>query len=181
MTAAPSSGLSATAHGRDAPTQPTQDMEHGDATTSNGGSTSDGHDSKGRHYAIGAGFLANTQAGNFGSAISRHFNNILPPHKRYFNNRISRRTLLIIIGVICICLLALIIGLAAGLSHHPEYVSYIPKKLLANCIWQRHCPTSTGWITSHQGRLDLLQSGPWRLWRNARRWRCCCSSLSLDL
>ncbi|KNG52024.1 riboflavin aldehyde-forming enzyme protein [Stemphylium lycopersici] len=95
-------------------------MEHGDATTSNGGSTSDGHDSKGRHYAIGAGFLANTQAGNFGSAISRHFNNILPPHKRYFNNRISRRTLLIIIGVTCICLLALIIGLAAGLSHHPD-------------------------------------------------------------
>ncbi|KAJ5057756.1 RlpA-like double-psi beta-barrel-protein domain-containing protein-containing protein [Bipolaris maydis] len=54
--------------------------------------------------------------GALSSTISRHLDNLLPPHKRYFNNRISRRTLLIIIGASFILLLALIVGLAVGLS-----------------------------------------------------------------
>lgn len=61
-----------------------------------------------RHHAVGGGAI--------GSAISRYLDRFLPPEKRYFNNKINRRTLLIIIGVAFLCLLALIIGLAAGLS-----------------------------------------------------------------
>jgi hypothetical protein len=124
VTAASSSGLGATAHSPHAPpTQPTQEMEDWEAAPSNGGSTPDGQESKGKQHVIGGGFLASIKVGTIGSTVSRHFNNILPPHKRYFNNRVSRRSLLIMIGVILISLLALIIGLAAGLSRYPEYVS----------------------------------------------------------
>jgi hypothetical protein len=47
-------------------------------------------------------------------ALSDRFDRVLPPHKRYFGR--SRRTLLIVILVAFLCLLALIIGLAVGLS-----------------------------------------------------------------
>ncbi|KAF2847093.1 hypothetical protein T440DRAFT_457325 [Plenodomus tracheiphilus IPT5] len=58
------------------------------------------------------GFGAKTGASRW--ALVNHFDRILPPHKRYFGR--SRRTLLIAIGVIFLCLLALIIGLAVGLK-----------------------------------------------------------------
>lgn len=53
-------------------------------------------------------------------AIADRFNRILPPYKRYFGR--SRRTLLVLIGVILLCLLALIIGLAVGLKGGSKYV-----------------------------------------------------------
>jgi phosphotransferase system glucose/maltose/N-acetylglucosamine-specific IIC component len=56
-----------------------------------------------------------------GWAISRRFDRVLPPHKRYFGR--SRRVLLIAIGVIFLLLLALIIGLAVGLSKKSKYIS----------------------------------------------------------
>ncbi|KAI9755049.1 MAG: hypothetical protein M4579_004453 [Chaenotheca gracillima] len=46
--------------------------------------------------------------------MSAYFDRILPAHRRYWGR--SRRTFLIIIGLITFVLLALIIGLAAGLS-----------------------------------------------------------------
>lgn len=52
--------------------------------------------------------------GASGWALSDRFDRMLPPHRRYFGR--SRRTLLIIILVAFLCLLALIIGLAVGLS-----------------------------------------------------------------
>ena len=48
-------------------------------------------------------------------AISDRLDRILPPHKRYFGR--SRRTLFIAILALFLCILALIIGLAVGLSH----------------------------------------------------------------
>lgn len=69
-----------------------------------------------RQDAVRGQVFAGTTGGGLGSAISRRLDNFLPPQKRYFNDRISRRTLLIIIGIAFLCLLALIIGLAAGLS-----------------------------------------------------------------
>lgn len=54
-----------------------------------------------------------------GWAISDRFDRVLPPHKRYFGR--SRRVLLIAIGVIFLLLLALIIGLAVGLSNKSKY------------------------------------------------------------
>jgi len=47
-------------------------------------------------------------------AIVDHFNRLIPPHKRYLGH--SRRTLFIVVGVLFLCLLALIIGLAVGLK-----------------------------------------------------------------
>ncbi|KAF2824500.1 hypothetical protein CC86DRAFT_408578 [Ophiobolus disseminans] len=64
--------------------------------------------SKRRRNHLGAG------AGATRWALSDRFDRMLPPHKRYFGR--SRRTLLIIVLVVFLCLLALIIGLAAGLS-----------------------------------------------------------------
>lgn len=61
---------------------------------------------KRRRLALGAGT---------GWAISDRIDRILPPHKRYLGR--SRRALLIVIGVAVLCLLALIIGLAVGLSN----------------------------------------------------------------
>jgi len=47
-------------------------------------------------------------------ALSDRLNRFLPPHKRYFGR--SRRTFLLAILALFLCLLALIIGLAVGLS-----------------------------------------------------------------
>lgn len=50
-----------------------------------------------------------------GWSLSDRFDRIIPPHKQYLGR--SRRTLLIVIGIAMLCLLALIIGLAVGLSN----------------------------------------------------------------
>lgn len=57
------------------------------------------------HFGLGAGA---------GWTLTDRIDRILPPHKKYFGR--SRRTLLIAILVAFLCLLALIIGLAVGLS-----------------------------------------------------------------
>lgn len=62
---------------------------------------------KGKFLGAGAGW-----------ALSDRLDRVLPPHKRYF--RRSRRTLLIAILVAFLCLLALVIGLAVGLSKKSE-------------------------------------------------------------
>lgn len=62
---------------------------------------------KGRFLGAGAGW-----------ALSDRLDRILPPHKRYLGR--SRRTLLIAILVAFLCLLALVIGLAVGLSKKAE-------------------------------------------------------------
>ncbi|KAF2026321.1 hypothetical protein EK21DRAFT_74480 [Setomelanomma holmii] len=61
-----------------------------------------------RHIRMGMGASAT------GWAFSDHFDRMLPPHRRYFGR--SRRTYLIAILIVFLCLLALIIGLAVGLS-----------------------------------------------------------------
>lgn len=53
-----------------------------------------------------------------GWAFSDRFDRIFPPHKRYLGR--SRRTFLIVLFVALVCLLALIIGLAVGLSKKSE-------------------------------------------------------------
>ena len=52
-------------------------------------------------------------------ALSDRLDRVLPRHKRYCGR--SRKTLLIILLVVALCLLALIIGLAAGLSKRKKY------------------------------------------------------------
>ena len=66
-------------------------------------------DGRGKRKNIHFGAGATT-----GWAISDRFNRILPPHKRFLGR--SRRTFLIGILVLFVCILALIIGLAAGLG-----------------------------------------------------------------
>lgn len=73
----------------------------------------DGQVPQGQQRAAAGGLLA---GGALGSAFSRRLDNFLPPHKRYLNNRISRRTLLIIVAAAFLSLLALVVGLAVGLS-----------------------------------------------------------------
>lgn len=63
---------------------------------------------KRRHIHLGMG------ASTTGWAISDRFDRVLPPHKRYLGR--SRRTFLIVLIVAFLCLLALIIGLAVGLT-----------------------------------------------------------------
>ncbi|KAF9694224.1 hypothetical protein EKO04_007916 [Ascochyta lentis] len=60
---------------------------------------------KRRHIHFGAGA---------GWALSDRFDRIVPPHRRYLGR--SRRTFIIVVIVAFACLLALIIGLAVGLS-----------------------------------------------------------------
>ena len=57
-------------------------------------------------------------------ALSDRFDRLLPPHKRYFGR--TRRTLLIAILVIFLCLLALIIGLAVGLKKNGDKPQNLP-------------------------------------------------------
>ena len=84
-----------------------------------------------------------------GWVISDRFDRVLPPHKRYFGR--SRRVLLIAIGVIFILLLALIIGLAVGLSKKSKYISS-PSALvgLANHS-QGQNPPATKWRENIHG------------------------------
>jgi hypothetical protein len=60
-------------------------------------------------------------------ALSDRLDRMLPRHKRYCGR--SRKTLLIILFVAILCLLALIIGLAAGLSRRKKYGPRIPPPL----------------------------------------------------
>lgn len=48
------------------------------------------------------------------ASLAARFNGLMPAHRRYLGR--SRRTVLIVLAIIFTCLLALIIGLAAGLS-----------------------------------------------------------------
>ncbi|PSN63786.1 hypothetical protein BS50DRAFT_576403 [Corynespora cassiicola Philippines] len=64
--------------------------------------------SKRRHIHLGLG------ASSTRWAIADRFDRILPPHRRYLGR--SRRTFLIAIAILLLCLLALIIGLAVGLT-----------------------------------------------------------------
>lgn len=63
------------------------------------------------HVGTGAGASA-------GWALSDRFDRMLPPHRRYLGR--SRRTLIIALLVASISLLALIVGLAVGLSKKSE-------------------------------------------------------------
>jgi hypothetical protein len=69
-------------------------------------------------FRIGAGATR-------GPTFADRFDSILSPHKRYLGR--SRRTFLIIIGVIFLLILALIIGLAVGLSHKSKYAPASPE------------------------------------------------------
>lgn len=55
------------------------------------------------HFGAGAGW-----------ALSDRFDRMLPPHKKYLGR--SRRTFLIAVLIAFVCILALVIGLAVGLS-----------------------------------------------------------------
>jgi hypothetical protein len=77
-----------------------------------------------RRHRLGFGiFFTGIKTSTLGSTLAHHFNNFLPPHQRYFNNYIDRCTLLIMIGITFASLLALVIGLAAGLSIGSKYVA----------------------------------------------------------
>lgn len=73
---------------------------------------------------IGLGTDAGASASRW--AIADRFDRILPPHRRYFGR--SRHTLLIVIGIAFLCLLALIVGLAVGLSGKSKYGFHIWSK-----------------------------------------------------
>ncbi|KAA8622381.1 DPBB-1 domain containing protein [Pyrenophora tritici-repentis] len=109
-------------HTQDAPSNmQTKEMEmgmaNGDTASSIAYEAGDEKPSKRKRFASGAlACLGAIKTSTFASTLSRHFNNCLPPQKTYLNNRINRRTLLIIIGVTFLSLLALIIGLAVGLT-----------------------------------------------------------------
>lgn len=64
------------------------------------------------HSEKGAG-ITHTSTPVYASLAAR-FNGLMPAHRRYLGR--SRRTVLIVLAIIFTCLLALIIGLAAGLS-----------------------------------------------------------------
>ncbi|KAI8938539.1 hypothetical protein NX059_004425 [Plenodomus lindquistii] len=66
---------------------------------------------EGQQQQYNKGFGAGTGTSRW--ALADRFDRMLPPHKRYLGR--SRRTLLIVIGIIFLCILALIIGLAVGL------------------------------------------------------------------
>ncbi|KAF5845281.1 hypothetical protein GGP41_002871 [Bipolaris sorokiniana] len=116
-TAAFGPGFNAPVHHQDALSeQQKKETAIDDSASSIEQGVTDNQGTEGRWNASGGGFFAVITGGALVSTISRRLDNFLPPHKRYFNNRISRRTLLIIIGASFILLLALIIGLAVGLS-----------------------------------------------------------------
>jgi hypothetical protein len=70
----------------------------------------------GRRHGLTCGIFTGIETSTCASTLSHRFNNFLPPHQRYFNNHINRRTLLIMIGITFVSVLALIIGLAVGLA-----------------------------------------------------------------
>ncbi|CAA9961756.1 hypothetical protein PTMSG1_05133 [Pyrenophora teres f. maculata] len=92
-------------------------MANGDTASSVAVEVDGNKPSEKKWFASGAlAFLGGIKTSTFASTLSRHFNNCLPPQRKYLNNRINRRTLLIIIGITFLSLLALIIGLAVGLT-----------------------------------------------------------------
>ena len=122
------SNLYAVPHRQGPPTNlQTKEMEMGMASGETASSEVSGDEpGKRRRYGSGAlGCLGGIKASTFVSTLSHHFNNFLPPQKRYLKGRISRRTLLIMIAVAFVSLLALIIGLAVGLSTGSGYVGHI--------------------------------------------------------
>jgi hypothetical protein len=125
VSAAPGPESSATAHSQDVP--PEQEKKETvieDSASSTKQSIPDGEGLREKRQTPSRGFLASVTGGSLGSTVSRHLDNFLPPHKKYLNNRISRRTLLLIIGATFILLLALVIGLAVGLSSKSKYVAF---------------------------------------------------------
>lgn len=57
-----------------------------------------------------------------GKALA-HFNHVMPPHRKYWG--LSRTLACLVIVVTVVAILVLIIGLAAGLSHHKRYIRTI--------------------------------------------------------
>ncbi|KAG9191995.1 hypothetical protein G6011_10729 [Alternaria panax] len=98
------------------PAQQTKDASRVAALPHEAPSSDDEPVDTGRQRRLGCAIFAGTKTSTFGSTLSHHFNKLLPPHQRYFNNYINRHTLLIMIGITFASLLALIVGLAAGLS-----------------------------------------------------------------
>lgn len=82
---------------------------------SNGTAATLGVPEEGQHKRRCLGFGAGA-----GWTLSDRFDRVLPPHKKYLGR--SRRTFLIAIFVAFLCVLALIIGLAVGLSKKSRYV-----------------------------------------------------------
>lgn len=107
----------------------TKEMEMGMASgeTVSSSELSGDEQGKRKRYGTGAlGCLAGIKSSTFVSTLCHHFNNYLPPQRRYLKGRISRRTLLIMIAITFISLLALIIGLAVGLPNGSQYVWLSP-------------------------------------------------------
>ena len=110
-------GFNAAPHHQDAPSDwQKKETAVDDSTSSLEQNVPDGQETRAKQHATSGGLLAGTTGATLSSAFSRRLDNFLPPHKRYLNNRISRRTLLIVIGATFISLLALVVGLAVGLS-----------------------------------------------------------------
>jgi hypothetical protein len=70
-----------------------------------------------------------------GWTLSDRFDRVLPPHRRYCGR--SRRTLLLAVLALLLCLLALVIGLAVGLTRKSGYVLFCPAMLTISCPWMR--------------------------------------------
>jgi hypothetical protein len=81
-------------------------------------------------------------------AIADRFDRILPPHKRYLGR--SRRTFLIVLLALFVLLLALVIGLAVGLTKKSQY-AYI-SLLLTNLL--THLARATSLYQMERRRLQ---------------------------
>jgi hypothetical protein len=115
---------------------------------------------KKKHSPFGASATAT------GWALSDRFDRILPPHRRYYGR--SRRTLLLAILALFLCLLALVVGLAVGLTRKSGgYVLstvYYFRMLLLTLSPQPAKLTSPIQCQNMDRRLDLLRPWARRLW-----------------
>lgn len=92
---------------------------------------------------------------------SEHFNRVLPAHRKYCG--LSRKTAIVVASAILLVLFALIVGLAAGLSHRSGYVPcQVPKFRHAEHHLQHEQVASVG-FTNLYGRLDVLRDWTGRL------------------
>jgi hypothetical protein len=91
-----------------------KEVESQNATTDPAWDMPEEEQKKKRYIGFGSSAGAGIDAGGTKWTFFNRLDRVLPPHKRYFGR--SRRTLLIAIVVAFLCLLALIIGLAVGLS-----------------------------------------------------------------
>jgi hypothetical protein len=114
-----------------------------------------------------------------GWAISDRFDRVLPPHKRYFGR--SRRVLLIAIGVIFLLLLALIIGLAMGLSKKSKYISSPSALVSLTNNSQGQNPPATKWRENIHGRVDVLRDWHGCMWHCVNGQRCNSSHFALHI